>query len=55
MGPGYSSDEAGDGPDSSEEYLDRKGKRRLIQRKADGKRGKQKIKAEQFSRNANPM
>ena len=44
MGPEYSSDEAGDGPDSSEEYvpLDRKAKRRLIQRKADRKRRKQK-------------
>ena len=50
MGPAYSSDEAGDGPDSSEEYvpLDRKAKRRLIQRKYDKKRRKQKSKAELF-------
>ena len=35
MGPEYSSDEAGDGPHSSEKYvpLDRKAKRRLVQRK----------------------
>ena len=47
MGPEYSSDAAGDGPDSSEEYvpLDREAKRRLIQRKADRKRRKQKIKS----------
>ena len=43
-------------PDSSEEYvpLDRKAKRRLIQRQYNRKRKKQKIKAKQFSRNANP-
>ena len=52
----YSSDEAGDGSDSSEEYvpLDRKAKRRLIQRRADQKRKKQKLTAKQFSRNTNP-
>ena len=56
MGPEYSSDEAGDGPDSSEEYvpLDRKEKRRLIQRKSDRKRKKLRSKAKQLSRNANP-
>ena len=56
MGPEYSSDEAGDGPDSSEEYipLDRKAKRRLIQRQYNRKRKKLRSKAKQFSRNANP-
>ena len=46
MGPEYSSDEAGDGPDSFEEYVtsDRKAKRRLIQRKADRKRINRKVK-----------
>ena len=42
MGPEYSSDEADDGPDSSEEcvLLDRKAKRRHIQRKAERKHRK---------------
>ena len=56
MGPEYSSDEAGDGPDSSEEYvpLDRKAKRRLIQRQYDRKRKKLRSKAKQFNRSTNP-
>ena len=56
MGPEYSSDEASDGPSSSEEYvpLDRKAKRRLVQRKSDRKRRKKTNEAQIARRNSNP-
>ena len=56
MVPEYSSDEAGDGPDSFGEYFlsDRKAKRRLNQRKYKRKRRNQRIEAQHFRRSANP-